>query len=536
MYKVILVDDEILVREAISAKVSWEALGYELVGSFENGKQAIEFLEEQPVDVVLTDICMPYMDGMVLSKYLFENAPETKIIIFSGYNDFEYAKKAIQYKVSEYILKPVTKKELQEVLSDLKDKLNKQRQSEQTMQKLTKAYREYTRNESLIISNELSRLVRGTQDVTISVKKLEEYGINVSSSYYKVAVADIDIYSEFGTADIETKKESALMAFVLENISSEILTKHHLGFAFHDSDEKVCMLLCLPNAHSSGDRLKEVLGEIQNYITATMKLSVSIGIGELVNQISDLAKSYNSAKEVLSFRYSNGEGVILDVVDKAPLSSVEFTVAHLNEIAESLKNGNKKQVELELDKLSEYIRQHRITKSIIISSLHQFIRIMSEELQKIDDTYVPEPELFAQISNSKTFAEALERLHPFVNDIFDKRENIGESNEERLVKQTLEFVKNRYSDAALSLNDVCEYLSISTSRFSTVFKQGTGMTFMEVLTNERMEKAKQLLSMTNMKNYEIAEKVGYNDAHYFSIAFKKTTGLSPKEYSKKYSR
>ena len=124
MYKVLLVDDEILVRQAISAKIQWNSLGFELTAHCENGRQAIEFLEKNPVDVVLTDIYMPHVDGMELSRYLYENFPQVQIIIFSGYGDFEYAKQALQYKVSEYILKPVTAKELSEVLGRTREKLD----------------------------------------------------------------------------------------------------------------------------------------------------------------------------------------------------------------------------------------------------------------------------------------------------------------------------------------------------------------------------------------------------------------------------
>ena len=138
VYKVLLVDDEILVREAISAKIEWNKLGFELAKDCENGKDAIEFMKENPVDVVLTDICMPYIDGMGLSKFVYENFPQTTIIIFSGYSDFEYAKMAIQYKVAEYILKPVTAKELSEVLVRIKEKLDSERQQEQKMDELTK--------------------------------------------------------------------------------------------------------------------------------------------------------------------------------------------------------------------------------------------------------------------------------------------------------------------------------------------------------------------------------------------------------------
>lgn len=105
MYRVLLVDDEVLVREAISENISWEELGYELAGSCQNGKEAMEFLEKNPVDVVLTDICMPYVDGMELSEFVYKNYKKTNIIIFSGFDDFEYAKKAIKFNVEEYLVR-----------------------------------------------------------------------------------------------------------------------------------------------------------------------------------------------------------------------------------------------------------------------------------------------------------------------------------------------------------------------------------------------------------------------------------------------
>lgn len=155
MYKVLLVDDEILVRKAIGKKLEWNQLGFELVGDCENGKDAIEFVKEHPVDVVLTDICMPHIDGMGLSKWLYENCPQTTIIIFSGYSDFEYAKQALQYKVAEYILKPVTAKELSEVLTRIRKKLDGERKQEQRLDTLSRAYRNYTKNESVIIGKAL---------------------------------------------------------------------------------------------------------------------------------------------------------------------------------------------------------------------------------------------------------------------------------------------------------------------------------------------------------------------------------------------
>ncbi|MBD9157626.1 MAG: response regulator, partial [Lachnospiraceae bacterium] len=116
MYKVLLVDDEALTREAISENIPWGKLGFELVASCENGRDAMEVIRQKKPDLVLTDICMPYVDGIELAKYIFENCPDTKTIIISGYDEFEYAKQAVRYQVMEYILKPITPSELTEVL------------------------------------------------------------------------------------------------------------------------------------------------------------------------------------------------------------------------------------------------------------------------------------------------------------------------------------------------------------------------------------------------------------------------------------
>ncbi len=133
MYRILLVDDEILVRDAIKENIDWKSMDCQLVGDCENGKQAADFVKSHPVDIVLTDILMPYMDGMELSHFLNDNYPEIVIVIFSGFGEFEYAKKAIQYNVSEYMLKPVTAMELREVIGKMKEKVDQQiKEGEQT--------------------------------------------------------------------------------------------------------------------------------------------------------------------------------------------------------------------------------------------------------------------------------------------------------------------------------------------------------------------------------------------------------------------
>ena len=155
MYRILLVDDEILVRDAIKENIDWKSMDCELVGDCENGKQAAEFVQEHPVDIVLTDILMPYMDGMELSHFLHDNYPDVVIVVFSGFGEFEYAKKAIQYGVSEYLLKPVTAMELTGVIQKMKEKVDQIRKEKRKMESLTRTSENYRANAQIIRSKTL---------------------------------------------------------------------------------------------------------------------------------------------------------------------------------------------------------------------------------------------------------------------------------------------------------------------------------------------------------------------------------------------
>ena len=185
MYRILLVDDEILVRDAIKENIDWKGMDCELVGDCENGKEAAEFVKEHPVDIVLTDILMPYMDGMELSNFLHDNYPEIVIVIFSGFGEFEYAKKAIQYGVSEYLLKPVTATELTEVIEKMKEKVEQQRLEKTKMDVLAQNSEKYRKNKQMIRSKNIEALVNCTTDVNASIERLEDMGIDVRSSYHE---------------------------------------------------------------------------------------------------------------------------------------------------------------------------------------------------------------------------------------------------------------------------------------------------------------------------------------------------------------
>ena len=226
MYKLLLVDDEVLVREAIAENIHWNELGYELLSVCENGKEAIEYIKKNKVDVVITDICMPFIDGIDLSKYIYENHLPINVIIFSGYNEFEYAKKAIKYGVSEYLSKPVTAYELSEILGNLKKNLDKKREVEAEFDKLNKSY---FKNRILIQSKIIEKLIMGNEIEEESRKDIEEYGLQMDYLEYRVAIVEIDIYSDLYNANEDKIKKGEMKSFVIYNISDEIIKKYNAG-------------------------------------------------------------------------------------------------------------------------------------------------------------------------------------------------------------------------------------------------------------------------------------------------------------------
>ena len=266
MYRILLVDDEILVRDAIRENIDWKSMDCELVGDCENGQQAADFVKTHPVDIVLTDILMPYMDGMELSHFLHDNYPDIVIVIFSGFGEFEYAKKAIQYNVSEYMLKPVTAMELREVIEKMKEKVDQQRKEKQKMESLTKTSQDYNKNALVIRSKAIEALVSCTRDVQESLDELEGMGIVLNASSYKVAVFDMDLYSDIHQIDMEKRQESALMAFVLFNVADEIVTGEKAGIAYQEGNNRVCILFMGNRNREFAAQIRDICQEIQEKV------------------------------------------------------------------------------------------------------------------------------------------------------------------------------------------------------------------------------------------------------------------------------
>lgn len=539
MYRVLLVDDEILVRDAIKENIDWKSLDCELVGDCENGKQAMEFVKEHPVDIVLTDILMPYMDGMELSHFLHDNYPDVVIVIFSGFGEFEYAKKAIQYGVSEYLLKPVTAMELTGVIQKMKEKVDQIQADKKKIDKLTETSEKYHRNEQMIRSKSLEALVNCTTDVEKTINHLEEMGIDISAAAYRVALFDIDLYSGMYELDTEKRQESALMAFVLYNISDEIVSREEAGIAYQEGNNRVCILFQEKWSRSFTEKTKEICREIQEKTKEVMGFDVSMGIGKWVKKPEELIESHDMAEQSLQYRYLLGGNILIDMEAQHPVQEIEVD-ALLSELKNAVKNGQKQRAMDSLGEIEETVQNALMEKSRACMYLQQVIRTMDAACEDVsaDMSRIREgrADLLRKITEQSFFEDACEVVRKHTERILEMLSELNTSSSERQARLAIDYIQKNYMDPDLSLNSICSYLNISTSYFSTIFKDETGETFTEVLIRTRMEKAKELLEKTTMKNYEIAEKVGFSDPHYFGISFKKMTGCTPTEYAREKRR
>ena len=482
---------------------------------------------------------MPYMDGMELSHFLHDNYPDIVIVIFSGFGEFEYAKKAIQYNVSEYLLKPITAMELTAVIGRMKEKVDQRQKEKRKLENLTKASENYRKNAQIIRSKAIEALVGCSQDVNESLAQLKNMGIELVGPNYRVAVFDIDLYSDMYKVDVEKRQESALMAFVLYNISNEIAERESAGIAYQEGSNRVCILFQGVRTRDSNNKIRSICREIQQKVKEVIGIEVSMGIGGWVRNLEDLILSHDVAAKAIQYRYLLGGSLLLDMEEKKPNREISLYDT-LEQLTDSLKTGKKETMELCLSRMEQEIKDALVEKSRACMYLQQIVRAVgsaSESLQTEREEPLRGSEtLLRNVTEQSTFQQAIGLVKEYAEEVFEKLSSLNSSSGQRQASLALDYIQNNYMDPNLSLNSICSYLSISTSYFSTIFKEVTGETFMEVLIRTRMDKARELLENTTLKNYEIAEKVGFSEPHYFGISFKKITGKTPTEYAREYRK
>lgn len=535
LYRIMIVDDEEEIRLGIIKKIDWEANGFIVVGDAENGQDALEKAEKLQPDVIMTDIKMPFMDGLELGKKLVELMPSTKIIVFSGCDDFEYAHKAIKINVVEYVLKPINSAELIEVLERLKEQLDREYNEKRNLETL---YKHYIKSLPVIREQFLVGAIEGRIDEEQWHEQMEELGIEFKYKHLTVGIiqADGTLSFEENLNSFSGQKESALTPISIKKIVDENMSKYCKFISFIYSG----MVIVMGNFEKKEDILLFIKGinEVCKVYKRIMSLTISAGIGYVYSNPSQIRFSYRTAQNALDYRFILGAGKAIYIDDVEPDNSIQLQLDEKEErsMLNAIKISSEDEISEAIDSLFKKtedlllpFNQYRIYLMEIMTSLLKLVQTYAFDIE----------EIFGENFNAYSYLESFNSIHEVKKWIIEKairinsyikRERINSSM--MLIEKAKQYIKENYSDYDVSVEKLCSKLHVSPTYFSTMFKKETGTSFVNYLTATRLEEAVKLLNTTDDKTYMIAEKVGYPEANYFSYVFKKQFGVSPSKYRK----
>ncbi|AQR97111.1 response regulator [Clostridium saccharoperbutylacetonicum] len=537
LYKIMIVDDEEEIRLGIIKKIDWEAYGFVVVGDAENGQDALEKAEKLQPDVIMTDIKMPYMDGLELGKKLVELMPSTKIIVFSGCDDFEYAHQAIKINVVEYVLKPINSVEFIEVLQRLKSQLDKEYDEKRNLETL---YKHYVESLPVIREQFLVGMLEGRISGSQWKDQSENLGIDFKYEYISVALIRADgvlmLEDNKDSADAGIQKEPTLVPISIKKMVDETMDKYTKFVSFIYSD----MVVVIGNLIEKNDILQFIKGinEICKEYMRIMDLNISAGIGYVYDDPSEMRFSYRSAQNALDYRFILGTGKAIYIDDVEPDNSIHLQLDEQEErvMLNAIKISSEEEITEAIDNLFKKFQD-------LLLPFNQYriylMEIMTSILKLVQNYNLDINEIFGENFNCYSYLEAFDSIDEVkkwitnkaikIND-YIKKERINSSM--LLIEKAKQYIKESYSDSDVSVEKLCSKLHVSPTYFSTIFKKETGENFVNYLTTVRLEEAVKLLNTTDDKTYMIAEKVGYPEANYFSYVFKKKFGVSPSKYRK----
>ncbi|MCI6139437.1 MAG: response regulator [Clostridiaceae bacterium] len=537
LYRIILVDDEEEVRQSIIKKIDWEDAGFSVVGDAENGQEALEKVEALEPDVILTDIRMPYMDGLSLAERVRQRYPSIKIVIFSGYDEFEYAKQAIKLNVTEYILKPVNVEELTAILKRIKSNLDEEIEQKRNVSLLRENYR---RNLPILREQFLNELVGGTASSQNMEERLMEYHIPLAGAKKWVAAA-IDIGKEALGAgrELPLHRERDLIPISVKQLFGEKLEQYCRCAVFTSSraSGSELALIAAIDGENSQTGLIDVLGDICKEIRKILEVPVTVGIGHSCQDLKDIGGSYKSAMDALGYKAIVGAGGTIYINDVEPVSSglLRFDSRAEAALMAAVKFGPREQIEeavrAVVDKMIDakvHFSQCQAYMLSISSSMIQMIQQYELDITQLSegdaaDTFAIIPKMVKVEDFSRWLLSMALHINQAMNQ---ERDNTMK----QVIQKAKEYIMENYQDPDLSVEKICRQLHLSPAYFSTMFKKETGQAYIAYLTQVRLDKAVELLNKTDDKTYVIAAKVGYQEQNYFSYVFKKRFGISPTKF------
>lgn len=529
--KVFLVEDEVIIRSGVKKSINWEQEGYEFVGEASDGELAYPMILKEKPDILITDIRMPFMDGLELSRLVKKELPDIKILILSGYDEFEYAKKAIKIGVTEYLLKPISAAKLTEVLNAVAETIRQENEEKNLLETYFAEMRENTERDKMRL---FEKLLMGDLSMGEILEAGERFGMNLGASCYKIVLFKIlanlenHVYAEQMVDACSAVEQAASM---MEGV-----------YVFQRGVEGWAFLLTAQDEKSMEESAKILYQNLKQAMKNYMQLEYFGGIGSTVPRIRSLKQSFREADRAFAARFVEEANQII--------SQKEFEKSQMEEglkmqgvvqigksremLQKFLSNGTREEVKAFSDAYISRIEEENIRSTMVrqyvVIDVCIVILSFCERISSANRLQEEAEELQKMMQKIHSLSEIKKYVVRLLNEAIELRDAESGRRYSDLIAAAKKEIENHYMTEEISLNTVAISVGMSPSYFSSIFSKEAGKTFVEYLTEVRIEKAKEFLMCSSMKTSEIGYEVGYKDPHYFSYIFKKVQGCSPKEY------
>lgn len=521
MYSVFLVDDEVVVREGIRNNIPWENTEYTLAGEAPDGEMALAILKDLKPDILITDIRMPFLDGLALARIVKKTQPWIKIIILSGHDEFSYAQEAISIGVEEYLLKPVSSANMLECLHKVALRIEEEKKQRNDTERLK---RRVLSSNDLLREKWLCDLVASAAVSGSVFEQAREFNIDILSRVYSVVIAELGC-DKPDSAEIERAK----------GIIDSLVSASDGIISFSSGVDTITFIVKGDDNEAVEESAYSLAQGIKFEAERNTGILLSVGIGSCVHRIGSLPQSWSEAKNALKYLSATGRHMIIGVHDIHPSNNSPHADIGADPVVIRLRHATEEDVECIVEQYSAILDEsgsrpgniaYYLLYDIIVAARKlaaefggSHADIFPKELQPGDVSAIAE--------SPASFRAEVKRILEKLIALRTAREGSGHNT---VIQRAKRYIQEHFADPDISLNTVAAEVNYSPNHFSTVFSQEAGDTFIEYLTCTRITRAKQLLSSTGMRSSEIAYEVGYNDPHYFSFLFKKTTGKSPREF------
>jgi len=520
MYKMLIVDDNNMQIKSLLTFIDWESFGITEIKTASNGKRGVEVFRDFMPDIVITDVVMPVMDGIAMTKEIQAIKADIKIIYMSCYEDSEYLKSAMSNKVTSYILKPFDTHKLTEAIEDVLSQLEKDKKHE-TLNRI------FEEKGGLFREAFLFRLLYSDNvDFQFATSTLSELGFQKYDSYM---VARFEITS----AVKEYMEIYELLDFVNGNILNEID-----GQAFVETKKCLNLLLMGDNWEKCdfAGYASERIVKCVDMFAEGFEGEICVGVSKASSNLLDAQNMLRQASYVLENNLNIGENNVY-FFEKFNYISMEYNIVDLKKNLDDMINQkSSKAVEMFLDHYWLKNQSYHVNeiKSFCLSVMVTLQLLLSERNFNLNDVFDGSEIIWQKMNQFETIKDARMWLYNILNLVITFFGTEEDNRQESLVSEIIRYIDKHYCDVA-NVEQIASRVYISPSYAKSLFKRSTGKTISEYLNNKRMEEAKRLLANPQAKVYEVAKSVGYKSKPYFVKAFKKCTGQLPSEYQKSFA-